>query len=209
MNTDLKTFAALREQVHILLREYFHYLQIAHFFRSIIWTRSSLTSQSFYEGICNFDPHAPGVISHLYSHLTSPLSKLPSYTAQWARDLEIDLVLEDWDAIWVTTKSSTQNILALETNYKVLMRWYLVLVRIDKFLSGYSPLCFRECDQEGTHLSGGNAPSCSKFGLKFSKWPPLVNFTLDPDPSLALLNHNTLASTKPQFCFILQLMLKG
>lgn len=54
-------------------------------------------------------------ITYVYSSHV-PFSQLkiynmPYYTAQWSRDLEIDLEAEDWDDIWATTKSSSQNII--------------------------------------------------------------------------------------------------
>lgn len=127
----------------------FRYLQIAHFIQPIIHTHSSLDSLSLYEGICNSDPHAPRIISRLHCHLNSPPSSISSYAAQWPKDLKIDLVIKDWDDIWATTKSSSQNIIALKTNYKVLVRWYLVPVRI--FVPGCSPVCFWGYGQVGTH----------------------------------------------------------
>lgn len=81
--------------------------------------------------------YAPGIISRLYSHLTSPPAILPSYAVQWFKDLAINLEAEDWVNIWANTKISSQNVVALEANYKVLMRWYLVPARISKFLPSY------------------------------------------------------------------------
>lgn len=44
-----------------------------------------------------------------------------------------------WSEIWEATKSVLQNIVALETNYKVLISWYLVPAWIAKYMSTYSP----------------------------------------------------------------------
>lgn len=120
-NTGLKTFATLQQQFQVPSPEYFCYLQLAHFLMTTIRIHSSLTSLSLFKGICNSDLHASGILLHLYTHLTSPPVSMPSYTAQCFKDLEVDLEAEGWDDIWATTKSSAQNILALETNYKVLM----------------------------------------------------------------------------------------
>lgn len=111
---------------------------------------------------------------------------MPSYAAQWSRDLEVDLEAEDWGDIWATTNSSSQNILALETNCKVLMWWYLVLVRISIFLLGYPPVCFRACGQQGKHAHiWWTCPVVQQFWAKiFSIASTLVNTSLDLDPSL-------------------------
>lgn len=71
-NTGLETFASLQQQVKIPSREYFHYLQIAHFLMTTICTHSFFTSLSLFKGICNSDTHALGILLHLYTHLTSP-----------------------------------------------------------------------------------------------------------------------------------------
>lgn len=59
---------------------------------------------------------------------------------------------KDWSNIWLATKSSSPNSNAIETNYKVLTRWYLVPARIAKFIPTYPPNCFRGCDSLGTHF---------------------------------------------------------
>lgn len=134
---------------------------------------------------------------------------MPSYTAQWSRDLEVDLEVMDWDNICVTTKSSSQNILALETNDKVLMRWYLVPLRISNFLPWYPPVCFHACGQEGTHAHiWSTCPVVQQFWTDiFRMASTLMSTMLDLDPCLALLNHNTLDYTRAPFCLILQVMI--
>lgn len=148
----------------------------------------------------------PGIISRLYNHLTSPPASLPSYTAQWSKDLQIELDVEDWVNVWTNTKSSSHNIVALEANYKVLMRWYLVPARISKFLPNYSPLCFRGCGERGTHLHiWWSCPLVKQFWtIIFRVVSTLLRDTLDPDPSLVLLNHVQGDYTRAQLRLLLQ-----
>lgn len=54
--------------------------------------------------------------------------------------------------IWVWTKCSIMNIVALEANYKVLTRWNLVPARIVKIVLKYTTNCFRGYNEQGTHL---------------------------------------------------------
>lgn len=109
----LKTFLALQAQTQLPSKECFQYVQIAHFTQAIIGSHSSLDILTLYEGICDSDPHTPGIISRLYSHLTSPPASLPPYATQWSKDLEIDLDAEDWKGKWANTKASSQNVIAL------------------------------------------------------------------------------------------------
>lgn len=70
-----------------------------------------------------------------------------------------------------------------------------------KIFTGYSPLCFSVHVVKSVliSISGGLAQLCSNFGLIFQMASTLVGTVLDPDPSLALLNQNTLDRTRAQF----------
>lgn len=188
--TSVKTFSSLQNQAEIPLTEYFRYLQIAHFVCTTIGSHSSLDNFSIFEGICNSDPHAPGLISRLYIHLTSPPANLPTYAAQWSKDLSIDLDAEDWSGIWSNAKILSHNVIAQEANYKVLMRWYLVPARISKFLLNYPSVCFRGCGERGTHVHIWWAcPIVQEFWVAiFRMASTLLQHTIDPDLSVALLN---------------------
>lgn len=75
-----------------------------------------------FESTCNKDPHTRGLISDLSAQLIDP-PPLPSihYVTKWENDLGFQLDVKDWTDIWEATKLASQNIVALETNYKVLM----------------------------------------------------------------------------------------
>ena len=55
---------------------------------------------------------------------------LPSYATKWAQDMARVFDTKEWSKIWLATKSSSPNCFAVETNYKVLARWYMVPARI-------------------------------------------------------------------------------
>lgn len=71
--------------------------------------------------------------------------------------------------------------LVLETNYKVITRWYLVPARIAKILPSYPSNCFRGCTDLGTHGIWWTCSTVSSywseaFGmLCFIERPPLTS----------------------------------
>lgn len=118
----------------------------------------SSSSMSFLECTCNSDPPRKGLISALYSHLLESPNATPfSYVTKWERDLGTTLDLTEWIHIWQATKSSSLNIAALETHYKVLTRWYLIPARNAKYVLQYYPLLLPWlycCRHAPTHLVG-------------------------------------------------------
>lgn len=114
-----------------------------------------MTSPGFtiFELACKCDPHRSGLMSDLYAQLLSHItSSPPTYTNKWEMDLHLQSEDINWTHIWQATKSASPIIVALETNYKVLTRWYLVPDRIHKFSSQYPSHCFRGCSALGTHV---------------------------------------------------------
>lgn len=105
--------------------ELFWYLQIKNFYMPYLNTGSLLTQMSQFKRICKSDPHIKGLISILYKQLSvKPDSGPPSYVTKWEQDLGRTFDIADWSGIWAANKSSLPNVLAIETNYKVLARWY-------------------------------------------------------------------------------------
>lgn len=115
--------------------------------------RDNLCDITHFKSIGKNDPHSKGLVSMLYSHLNAlPDTKTPSYVEKWENDLGFHMDSSKWDKVWANTKISSHNLVALEANYKVLIRWYLVPVRIAKYVPQYSPLCFRGCGDLGTYF---------------------------------------------------------
>ncbi|PIO29580.1 hypothetical protein AB205_0187670, partial [Aquarana catesbeiana] len=109
--TSFKTFPELCEKHKLPQSELFQYLQSKE-------RKSNLDKVTSFERICKCDPHSKGLITLIHNHLiTLPNIESPSYVAKWERDLGFQLEATGWDKTWATTKSSSQNITALETNY--------------------------------------------------------------------------------------------
>ena len=207
-STSLKTFPELCDRHQLPQSELFRYLQIKNFFMPYIQNLSKLDELTQFERICKREPHSKGLISIIYKHLiTLPTADPPSYVEKWERDLGLQLESSDWDKIWTTTKSSSQNIIALETNYKVLLRWYLVPVRIAKYIPQYSPLCFRGCGELGSHIHiFWECPVTKCFWKEvFLILSTLFKKTIKPDPSIALLNLKPTSISHTQFKLLLQI----
>lgn len=149
----------MQEKYQLPNSEIFKRLQTQHFFSIYTKGQTDPQSQTFFKHICCSDPQAPGLISKIYVHLILiSNSVLPAYC--WAADIGIQLEPKNWTDIWQSTKSSTVNILALETNYKVFTRWYLVPARIAKTLS-YYPSNFKGCpDCRHSYVHMVNLSSC-------------------------------------------------
>lgn len=204
---SIKPFPVIQAQAHLSPKECFRYLQIAHFVKTNLKSSTELDTQTEFEDICDSDPHAPGIISRLYTHLTTSTTNLPTYARQWSKDLNIELEADDWSTIWTNTKNSSQNVVASEANYKVLMRWYLVPSRIAKYLPEYPPTCFRGCKDEGTHTHiWWTCPLVQRFwATAFQMASTLHQVTLEPNPTIALLNLIPQDYTKAQRCLLLHL----
>lgn len=95
----------------------------------------------------------------------------------------LQLNTKDWAEIWEATKSASQNIVALETNYKVLTRWYLVPAQLAKSLPTYHPNCFCGCPDAGMHLHiWCTCPLVQTFWTEiFHILPILFKGLLDPN----------------------------
>lgn len=122
-------------------------------------------------------------------------------------DLGLQLEAKDWSEIWEATKSASQNRVALEMNYKVLMRWYLVPAWIAKYMSTYSPNCFCVSTDAGTHHHiWWTCPLVQTFWTAiFHILSTLFNCPLNLNPAMTLLNKKTLEETRPQFKLLLQI----
>lgn len=122
-STTLKTFQTLCKSHDIPSSVLFHFLQIKHFLTPFTPSDPSESGFISFESICKTDPHRRGLISELYTFLIAPETvKPPEYVSRWKIDLNRTFDQADWSSIWQATKSSSPNIAALETNYKVLTR---------------------------------------------------------------------------------------
>ena len=205
---SFKTFPEIRESHKLPASEIFRYLQIKNFFAPYLQGIDKLSDMTQFERICKRDPHSRGLISILYSQLSTKLTaKLPSYAEKWMNDLGFNIDISTWNKVWSNTKTSSQNILAMETNDKVLMYWYLVPVRIAKFAPHYSPLCFRGCGDPGTHLHiFWECPVTKNYWKEiFLMISAVFKKSITPDPTTALLNLKPDCISYAQFKLFLQI----
>ena len=153
-------------------------------------------------------PNASGIISTLYSHALaqSGIDK-PPYVRKWEEDLGRELDNSDWNQIWNTTKTASPNIQAVEANYKVLTRWYLVPARIAKYAKNYSAQCFRGCSDIGIHFhTWWSCPKVQIFWIRIFKIASILSGKNIPlDPATALLNLKPEGILHSQFKLLLQL----
>ena len=208
-STVVTPFPTLNKTHGIPPKEIFRYLQIKNFFQPSADTTIVSNQLSAFETICNGNPHARKVISILYSQLlTHPRSGKLSYMSKWEDDLGIELAQTEWDQIWNNTKTVSTNIIAAETNYKVLSRWYLVPTRVAKFSQTYSDLCFRECLDKGTYFhTWWSCPKVHEFWLEIFKLiKVLTNKTIPMDPKIALLNFKPDGISHARFTLTRQLL---
>lgn len=201
-------FSTLCERYGLPQSELFRYFQIKNFFAPLVSTTSPLTHMTSFEEVCKKDPHARGTISTIYSHLLVHSSKDKlSYVQKWEEDLERTFDNSDWKQIWSTTKTASPNILAVEANYKVLTRWYLVPTRVAKYVQNYSAQCFRGCLDPGTYLHiWWSCPLAQIFwrGI-FNIATNLIGKTIPFDPAMALLNLKPEFITHTQFKLLVYL----
>lgn len=190
--------------------EIFRYLQIKNFFSPFLSTNTPLNKLTNFEVICKDEPHARGLISLLYSQgLTQPNSENPSYVQKWEEDLGKTLESADWNLIWSVTKSASPNVLAVEANYKVLTRWYLVPVRVAKYTQNYSAQCFHGCTELGTYFHvWWTCPIAQNYWKEiFHIASKLLNINLSLDPTMALLNLKPEFLSHTRFKLLIQLFM--
>lgn len=86
------------------------------------------------------------------------------------RPILLDLHLQPKDLNWVQIWQATPNIVGLETNYKVLTRWYLVPAKIAKVSPQYSSHCFHGSNTTGTQAhTWWECPIVSSFWMEVFK----------------------------------------
>lgn len=208
-SSSILSFPELCESYHLPHSELFRYLQIKNFYTPYITNGTILNQLSQFERICIKNPHSRGLISSLYSQLlNNPDVDTPNYVRKWETDLGRTLNQSEWSEIWSVTKSFSANIIAIESSYKVLSRWYLVPARIAKFTPNYPAFCFRGCTEIGTHVHiWWNCSIATVFWKEiFSLASKMFEIDITPDPVIAILNLKPACLTRKQFKLFLQLL---
>lgn len=144
-------FSSLQRQGVVTPKDQFQYLQLRHCIES--WLKKSPLPRQLtaFEQICYLNFHKRGTVSTLYRSLGLPQSlSPPPYARKWEKDLGVPLPQANWKASWESIAHSSYNITTLETNYKILLRWYLTPDRVAKFDPSQPDTCFRGCPEKGT-----------------------------------------------------------
>ncbi|PIO27147.1 hypothetical protein AB205_0027470, partial [Aquarana catesbeiana] len=82
-------------------REFYHFLQIRHFFQHHYLLPHSDHS-TIYEDLCRTAPRQKGLISQIHGSLVSVEDSLTlKYRSQWEQDLALDQDVMDWDRGWL------------------------------------------------------------------------------------------------------------
>ncbi|XP_077334709.1 phytanoyl-CoA dioxygenase domain-containing protein 1 isoform X2 [Lithobates pipiens] len=208
--TSIKSFTDLCELYKLPQSEIFRYLQIKDFYTPLLNLNVNLNNISQFERFCLKEPHAKGCITSLYTQLISNSNTvIPKYVAKWEKDLDCTIDSRSWSNIWSFTKSSSINILASESSYKVLTRWYLVPARIAKFSTDNTGLCFRGCPEKGTYIhTWWHCSIVQSFWKKiFLIITKFFDRPIFPDPIIALLNLKPAFLNQKQFKLVLTLLI--
>lgn len=152
INSKFTSFESLKSRHLIPDREFYHFLQIRHFFQKHYPTPPSDHS-TLYEDLCHTAPRQKGLISQIHSSLVAVEDSPPlKYRSQWEHDLALDQNTIDWDRGWTNICKSSKSLSIKETAIKLMTRWYYTPTRIQKIYPQSSPQCFRGCTQLGTYL---------------------------------------------------------
>lgn len=108
----------------------------------------------------------------------------------WERDLQETWNLEEWHRRGTRAFQGIINISLIEANLKVLMRWYLVPSRLATMFSSASPLCFRDCQAQGSMLHiWWECPRLRGFWNKvLARIRKVSGLPVTKSPQVALLN---------------------
>lgn len=93
LNSKFTSFSHLQANYHIPVGEFYHFLQIRHFFQQH-YTGPNSDSNTLYENLCHTSPHQKGLISGGLQTFRN--SSTLTYRVQWEREL----CLEDGDLDW-------------------------------------------------------------------------------------------------------------
>lgn len=92
-----------------------------------------------------------GGITVIYQSLAKAETK-----SLFMRELENDLQhtwsIEEWHRASTAASKGILNIALIEANLKVLMRWYMVPLKLSKIYPNASPMCFRNYGHVGSML---------------------------------------------------------
>lgn len=129
------TFEALCSSHELALQEHYRYLQLHHFLQRLLRSHSTHYLLSAFEGICRSCPHSMGIISLIYSSITS--SRKPPrrpFQQHWEPELSVRLEPADWQIMLQAASKSSRNVVTLENAYNVIYQWYYTPARLAQIM---------------------------------------------------------------------------
>lgn len=109
---------------------------------------------------------------------------------EWESDLHHTWSIEEWHRASMAASKGILNIALIEANMKVLMRWYMVPLKISKIYPSASPMCFRNCGHIGSmlHIWWDCPRIRGLWNRIFHTIRKITGFPIQKSPQLALLN---------------------
>uniref|UniRef100_A0A8C5MEC2 Reverse transcriptase domain-containing protein n=1 Tax=Leptobrachium leishanense TaxID=445787 RepID=A0A8C5MEC2_9ANUR len=205
-HTGLYSFDSMSAHSQLLPQDSFRYMQLHHFTSTIENKMSGSSPLTFFEHLCLSGDPPRGLISRLYTHLSSTPS-LPTitYMAAWERDLGSTLEGDEWLDIWEAARKVSICTTLQEQGLKTMMRWYTTPVLLHKANAAIPDDCWRGCGERGTQAHmWWSCPAISKywdsvqalveqiFGSGVPKDPWMYLFA-NPVPDFTI-HHNRLLS---------------
>lgn len=122
------TRKALEDKHQLPISEFFRYTQIVHFL-SKISRNSDIATMTPMGYLCIQYDKIREHISEIYTVLTNCTEKL-EYMKRWEADLQESIDLDEWHNLAQGAMKSIINTSLIEANFKVLLKWYMVLARL-------------------------------------------------------------------------------
>lgn len=138
-------FDHLHSQRNISPQEFFHYLQIRHFFTTHYWFYPS-SPNTYYKTILR----GKDFISNLYSsYIRTIFWDSNQHMSRWEKGCDILFSLEDLNRMISNMHSCTKSLAIRETALMLLTRWYYTPCRLHILCPDVFNFCFRYCPSRG------------------------------------------------------------
>uniref|UniRef100_A0A8C5N3B2 Reverse transcriptase domain-containing protein n=1 Tax=Leptobrachium leishanense TaxID=445787 RepID=A0A8C5N3B2_9ANUR len=159
---------------------FFRFLQMRDFITKPHLRAAALTKPSWFERLCLQEHYPKGLISTIYSSITSTLEwKELTYINAWHKDLGEELEGDEWLDIWEAARRSSICTTHQEQSLKMIFRWYTTPEKLVKMKVTTTDVCWRLCGDKGTFLHMWW--SCPRLKPLWSKLHSLAQTVLERD----------------------------
>lgn len=188
------TFQQLQEKFHIENRDFFKYLQIRSFVKSMFPSFTSQPPDSMMDTVLLSDPLKKGAITKIHNMLSELdcTTTLDHLKRAWQEDLRVNITENQWTKAQEYVHSSSVCVRHGLLQFKILHRLHLSKLKLSKMFSSVDPSCDR-CKQGPASLAHmfWNCPHIITYWDKvFINLSKILKKTLKPDPILALFGVN-------------------